>query len=279
MFKILVIRDSALGDVILATGIIRKLHQQYNGNCQIDVSTRCPNVFSNNPYINNLVNQFNASDYDKVIDLNWVYELSPSTHILDAYSTCAFGSVLDDLKPGLFPTDDDLVDIPAPYLVLHMRHHYWAARNLPSEFYFNLVSNILDKTELSVVLIGGEHDLSWANPNTDRIIDRVRQLSLHQTYSLIDRAKAFIGVDSAPLHIAACTETPIIGLFTQVRGEYREPKYRTAGHINIASNIDCYGCVETYPPPYINYHCRRGDEECTRQFDPSKVVTQLQQLI
>jgi hypothetical protein len=91
--KILVIRSGALGDVILATGIVRELNKFYSGQCSIDVATEYPEVFKNNPYVSLVINKssVNHSDYDQVIDLDLCYEMVPNQHVLDAYSKKVFG--------------------------------------------------------------------------------------------------------------------------------------------------------------------------------------------
>ena len=50
--KILVIRQLALGDVILLTPVIEQIWRNYSGECLIDVITCKPEVFSGNPFVN-----------------------------------------------------------------------------------------------------------------------------------------------------------------------------------------------------------------------------------
>jgi ADP-heptose:LPS heptosyltransferase len=280
--KILVIRAGALGDVILATGIVRELNKFHSGQCSIDVATEYPEVFKNNPYVNLVINKssVNQSEYDQVIDLDLCYEMEPNQHVLDAYSKKVFGIANFNVSPELFLEEEHttLPKIDAPYVVVHMRNHYWPSRNLPQEFWVPLISNILAKTNYTVVQIGSGQDLAFGGLG-DRLINTVGKLGLHQSHALIGQARAFVGADAGALHIAACTQTPILAMYTSVRADYREPKYRTAPHISIASDIDCYGCVEKCPVPYSNYYCARGDEQCVRSFDPESVYQKLIELI
>ena len=48
--KILIIRQGALGDVIMTTGIVRAIYQKYNAPI-IDIATDYPDVFLNNIYV------------------------------------------------------------------------------------------------------------------------------------------------------------------------------------------------------------------------------------
>lgn len=283
--KILVIRKGAIGDVIMATGIVRALYQLYD-RPDIDVSTDIPEVFANNIYVRQVGKSatFNRENYDLVVDLDLVYELSPAMHAIDAYA----------IKAGLDPKTTDLhtelfvlpehhaflsrVGLPERFVVLHQRRHFWSNRNLPGDFYIDLASKIVGLTGHAVVQIGGQYDLKFGNLD-GCLYDLTNQLSLHETAALISRSKAFIGVDAGPLHIASTTDTPIVGFFTSVRAEYREPKNRQVPHINIASNIDCYGCVEKLPAPLTQYHCGRGDDECTRRFSVDEIIEKLKTLL
>ena len=47
----------------------------------------------------------------------------------------------------------------------------------------------------------------------ERIVDLSGQLSLKELAAFTARAKLFIGVDSAPMHIAAAMQTPVVALF------------------------------------------------------------------
>lgn len=45
------------------------------------------------------------------------------------------------------------------------------------------------------------------------IVDLTGELNLKELAALTARAKAFVGVDSAPMHIAAAMQTPTVALF------------------------------------------------------------------
>ena len=281
--KILVIRSGALGDVILASGIVRELHKLHSGDVAIDVATEYPDVFINNPYCNKITKKslIQIEDYDQIVDLDLTYEMLPNRHVLDSYSEKAFNNIGINVRPEIFPMQKDYDSLPkinGSYIVVHMRNHFWPNRNLPQEFWVPLISNILAKTNHTVVQIGSGKDLAFGGFG-DRLINTVGKLSLHQSYALIDKATAFVGADAGALHIAACTETPMLTMYTAVRAEYREPKYRNSLNISIASDIDCYGCVERCPVPYSTYYCARGDEECTRRCDPDGVFQKLIELV
>lgn len=283
--QILVIRKGALGDVIMATGIVRAVKQQYP-NCEIDVATDSAEVFLDNIHVRSVasMSRFDTAKYDAIINLDMAYELSPGMHAVDAYAAKAnLDPATTDLHTELFVSPQhhaflEQFNLPQKFLVIHQRHHFWSNRNLPVEFYIELVSKIIERTGVAVVQIGGNSDHSFGNID-GCLYDLTQRLNLHQSAALISRARAFVGVDAGPLHIASATNTPIVGLFTSVKAQYREPRNRSVPHINIASNIDCYGCVETLPAPVTQYHCARRDDECTRRFSADSIIEQLKTII
>jgi heptosyltransferase-3 len=56
-----------------------------------------------------------------------------------------------------------------------------------------------------------------------RVVSLAGQLSLPQLAALIDAAQLFIGVDSAPMHMAAALETPCLALFGPTKLQHWRP--------------------------------------------------------
>ena len=283
MSEVSFIREAALGDVILTTGIIREFCKI--NNCKVDVKTGCVDVFKNNPNIENIVVNPNKSEYKKVFDLTLVSEHNSDKHSIDAFGEYVFGEIRTDTNPELFDLpSDEIHNLPDNFIVMHFRQHLGQSRNLPLDFYVKVVKGFLSETDSNIVIVGSPSDINAVSINNNidghlhsRIFDKTK-LSLHQTYCVIKKAKAFVGVDSTPMHIASCTKTPILAFFTQSHHKIREAKYRIGSkHISVGANIDCYGCIET------DYHtgkeCRRGDFECINRFDAENVVKELKELI
>jgi len=283
--KILIIRQGALGDVIMATGIVRAIYEKYNAPI-IDIATDYSSVFLNNIYVNRVgqLNTLTENNYDLTINLDMAYEMSPAMHAINAYALRADLNYNEtDLHTELFVQKESYdslsqYNLPEKFIVLHQRYHYWSNRNLLGEFYIDLASKIIGVTGYPVVQIGGEFDHKFGVID-GLLYDLTNKLSLHETAALIEKAKAFVGIDAGPMHIASSTNTPVVGLFTSVKAEYREPRNRIVPHINIASNIECYGCVETLPAPVTQYHCARGDDECTRRFSSDIIIERLKTLL
>jgi ADP-heptose:LPS heptosyltransferase len=281
----------ALGDVILTTPIIRALYQKHAGNCEIDVSSNYPDVFKLNPYIRHSIRpaQILADNYDQIYNLDLVYENFPKMHIVDAYKNHVFGSdvTLDDMSLDMFvdETDKQFVNNfikdnvhTDKFMVVHIRRDGWPSRNIPEELWGDVLEPILDEClDVTIIQIGGTHEISF--DGDDRLINALGKFNIHQLKELINCADVFLGVDSAPFHIAATTTTPIVAFFTAVNHEYRKPLAAHAVFEPLIPNVDCYGCMADVPPPNTEYSCRRGDVACVSSFNADIVLDKVKKFL
>lgn len=277
--KICVRRSGALGDVILLTPVIRELHRR-RPDSKIFIATHYPQVFDNSPWVTACIPSHSADPYffDEFIDLDGAYENTPSIHVIEAYAQKTFSENIESRRLELFRqvshkataeyllrgTNDD------PYIVLHIRRHHWPNRNLPQEFWLSVVNGLLKNWHGHLVQIGDENDgFLEGHP---RLINLTGKTSLPVTTEILAGARCFLGVDTATLHMAACTDTPIVSVFTCVRHEFRQPFREKSPFIAITPDIDCYGCQANYPPPVTDYRCARGDAACVYKIKPESAL-------
>ena len=279
--KILIYRGGALGDVLMITPLVKQVYLNYNGNCEIYVQTGAPDVFKNNPYVAGV----NPTDqhFDVVYNMAFGYENLPSTHAVIAYGKTAFGDAiaLSDTSLMLYPDDADKAKIDAlgysNYIVVHMRQHNWPSRNLKIEFYQQMLDKILSTTDVTVIQVGGEHEVAFTG-NTKLRVD-LGKYSIHELYCLIDGAKAFIGIDGGLIHVAACTNTPLLSFFTSCKSDYRKPLKDTIKFYPMTANIDCYGCQEHLPAPCTEFVCKKETVPCIDSFNADMVAETLCQAL
>ncbi|TKI04026.1 putative lipopolysaccharide heptosyltransferase III [Martelella alba] len=93
-----------------------------------------------------------------------------------------------------------------------------------------------DKAELDMI----GHILSLC-PNP-AVVSLAGELTLTQLAALIDHAKLFIGVDSAPMHMAAALQTPCIALFGPTKLQFWRPWSKN-------SKVIWAGDYAELPPP------------------------------
>lgn len=294
MNKIFVLRQGALGDVILTTPIIRKLKSLLGQDSSINVLTAFPFVFDNNPHVDKVYSygQYVQIDSaDTVIDLNLVYEKNPGVHIIDAYDAYVnkmfgFGDTNFDKQPELFlsSSQQDIVNKEIStfgdnYVVIHMRKYGWPNRNFGEAFWQEVVREILQKTDYKIVQIGAKDEIAFSgNP---RLIDFRGKYDIQVARGIIDAARALIGTDTGVLHIAACTSTPIISAFTSAHHDYRKPLRNDSIFFPILPKnndgiiLECYGCQKDEIPPQTDFRCRRTDVICNKSIRVEDIIEQL----
>jgi ADP-heptose:LPS heptosyltransferase len=83
----------------------------------------------------------------------------------------------------------------------------------PAENFRRLIN--LMKDDFDVVLVGGPGDAAVTAPMASEagVIDLAGKTSLPALYALMTRAVAFVGNDSAPMHLAAAANLPTVAFF------------------------------------------------------------------
>jgi lipopolysaccharide heptosyltransferase II len=103
-------------------------------------------------------------------------------------------------------------------------------------------------------------------PAADRILD-VGEFDLAELRALIERSRLFIGGDSGPLHIAATTSTPIVGIYGPTEparsAPWRDPRFPTES-VDIAG-LPCRPCDQRV--------CEPGDFRCLTTLKPEDVLS------
>jgi lipopolysaccharide heptosyltransferase II len=134
-----------------------------------------------------------------------------------------------------------------------------------------------------LLVTGGPSDREAAN----RVIEQARQaagaaaerivsaedLSLAELRAAMDRAALFIGGDSGPLHVAATSDVPVVGLYGPTLAErsapWRPPHLRTES-IDVGT-LPCRPCEQR--------ECVPGDFRCLTGIAPSRVRAAAERLL
>ena len=288
--SILVRRRAAIGDVVIATGVVRELKLRYGDNCVIDVATEHPTVFENNPHIRTVyhTDQSIAVDkYDIYYNLDDTYEYNPDGHFADNYFYRVFGTTEINRSMELYINDDqatavdDLINtIGSPFVVVHMRCWHWALKNIAVEVWLEVFDRLFTlNPDVKVVCTGGDTD--FYPEGHPRILD-ARGLSPGSTCYLMDHAKCFVGIDSAPFHIAGASETHIVALLSHMYPEkvlpYRNTFNTVWGKLGhkctvVQASVDCVGCHSRQQRPVRQIVCERGDYACNKLWNIDAIVS------
>lgn len=270
-------RTGALGDVILATGIIRRLKQKFPAY-DIHVSTICDSVFKNNPYVSKVVKDRKQLTGSMVFDLDLVYEKSPKVSVAAAYHRAVFGQSepIVDLEPELFSTAEDKLSlirklpdkfIVHPTAVIHMAVS-WPNRTWQRQKWLRVIDNFTSRGA-KVIIIGQGNDFK---PDAKaNVLSMVNKLNIHEIKEIVQMSSVFIGMDSGLLHIAATTTTPLIGLFTCANPVYRLVE-RKVPSVALIPKVVCRFCLHEQTPPVTFAGCHRGNYQCLNDITVQDVI-------
>ena len=274
MTRILVRRDSALGDVLEVTAITRRLREE-NPDAIIDIETAYPQVFERNNDITHPV-KVEGATYDRIIELNMSFENQlRKIHPIDAHSEIAFGDRKTLHQIHFNWPQLDIGTAGPPPVVLHAAKS-WPIRTLPREFWQKVI-DLLVAADFAPILTGTLQDWNYLQ----NAVDTRGKFTLAQQVALIDAACCFVCSESGPMTLASPTRTPILGLFTMAPPtnlmHLRRGGYAWRWHY-IQAKIDCVGCEATHPEPVTYLDCKFGHRKCVDLFDPEEVVAKVKEI-
>ena len=100
--------------------------------------------------------------------------------------------------------------------------------------------------EHQLVLVGAaqeaEHSAEAAATWGDRVLNLCGRLTPRETAAVLEHAQLFLGLDSGPMHLAACVGTPIVAIFA---ARNRPVHWFPFGmqHRVVYHRTDCWGCA------------------------------------
>lgn len=288
--NILVHRRTALGDVIMTTGVIRELKKKYGNTANIYVSTDQQQVYLNNPYVTRVFDTKSTPDlhWDIVYNLDDAYELNPSNHFVDTYFHRVFG--LDhglDQSMELYPTDEERAKVDADleligdkFIAIHMRQWHWELKNIQPQVWFDMMIALFEQTiDYKLVCVGGPTDFAVDHP---LVINHNGRYNAAETKYILEHASCFVGIDSGPFHCAGATDVPILALLNHIQPQYILP-YRNGVlgdncHV-IQAGVDCVGCHERQPKPVRSIECEHGDYRCNLTWNGTQIANKIIEII
>jgi heptosyltransferase-2 len=156
-------------------------------------------------------------------------------------------------------------------------------RRWPEESFSALAAGLIESGPRWVVLTSGPSDRAAATrvlaatrvrvgAAADRIVDG-EGLTLAELRALMDRAALFVGGDSGPLHMAATSDVPVVGLYGPTLTERSAPwRPREIPTISIdAGALPCRPCEQ--------HVCVPGDFRCLSGIAPARVLEAARHLL
>ena len=130
--------------------------------------------------------------------------------------------------------------------------------------------------DVDILLIGSPaeraytSEIAGAIPHK-RLHNQAGKTSLEELFSLIAHAKIMVSNDTGPMHLAFCTQTPVICLF----GPCSPEQYGRSAYAHILyKRVYCSPCVHDFEVPPC-----KGDNVCMKLIPTIEVFDKLQQLM
>lgn len=200
-----------------------------------------------------------------------------------AMSECADPPSRDQIRPRLFPTDDDRTRIDVllrhagstdePFVSL-APGSAWGTKRWP--YYPELAKRLVE--DYRIAIIGSKADSELAAQITDglppeRVINGVG-LPLLASAELIGRSRTIVTNDSAPQHLASAMGTPTLTIFGPTVPEFGfgpiAERHAVAGH----ESLSCRPCHRHGPQ-----RCPLGHWRCMRELTPEYVSSLLTEVL
>ena len=148
----------------------------------------------------------------------------------------------------------------------------WATKNLPMKS----VAELCDKMSadnIRVVITGMEKDASLARQLGQYLKSKpailVGKTNLLQLAALISLCKGYVTSDSAPLHVAAAMNVPVVALFGPTSPERHVPP---AAHLKvIKKEIACQACYLT--------ECKNKKHACMVDITPNEIYAEIKKFL
>ena len=133
-----------------------------------------------------------------------------------------------------------------PFLVIHPTSR-WLFKSWPVSSMAILIAQLIKAGHRIIVTSGPDPeerqmvaDILATTPRTTNLLDWSGQLTLKELAALLQRARLFIGVDSAPMHMASALGTPVVAIFGP-SGDAEWAPWQTPSRI-LVSEHSCRPC-------------------------------------
>lgn len=240
--------------------------------------------YKNVDFIKDLKEAVNETEPGHVKSFDSTKTLGLGMHLVDH----GYLAILERMP---LPTDDknylslEKIELPSPKNFVVLTPNYTAGnRTLADDQWEPLIDGILARG-LEVHLCGSKLGLDPLKDKSELLLKvtdmRNKHPSIVECAGYLANAKAVLGVDNGLIHVAACTEVPIVVAYTSQLPEYRIP-IRKKGVIEvIAATSGCNGCeVKLRFIENFNFkYCYTKTLECVKTITAARLLSGLDKVL
>lgn len=152
----------------------------------------------------------------------------------------------------------------------------WPTKRYP--YFPGLIHLINEEIGLPVVLIGGTLDIQMSNAIVESCNNMLHNLTgetnLLESAALISRAKLAIANDSAPAHIAAAVNTPVVAIFGPTVRKFGFSPYSEKSSVVEIGELYCRPCST-----HGSARCPQKHFRCMLELQPAKILEAAKSLL
>lgn len=198
------------------------------------------------------------------------------------------------LKPDLSKADVVKFNLPNDYIVITTGYTAAVRQLMPN--HINVISQYCLSKGYTPVYLGkydtptglthvikGTFDTEIDYTAGINLIDKT---DLFQATLICANAKAVVGLDNGILHLAGCTDVPIVGGFTTVKPEHRMPYRNGVKGLNYRpvvppESLKCRFCQSCWTFSYDQdfTKCRYDDYQCLTDLNAELYIKELDEII
>jgi ADP-heptose:LPS heptosyltransferase len=233
---------NGLGDLICATPTIKKISDAYQQ--KILVLSKMPELFKKNPYVES---SYKSSSVDMgYIKSNYIVhnsfynvgkknergiEYKHNMMDIRQFHAIHLGFMLgqNEMQCHFEPLTELEIEIPEKFVLIHPVTT-WPSRTWPAINWMKLTKDLND-LGYSVVSVGKDSsekgffnvEKPVFNFEIENGLNLMNKTSISDCWNLMQKASAFVTMDSGLLHLAGTTDVPIIHLGSSIKPEFRIP--------------------------------------------------------
>jgi len=152
----------------------------------------------------------------------------------------------------------------------------WATKRYP--YYPELIDGIKDKFGLNIILLGAADDQEISRRISNRCgykpLDLTGETDLLLSAEIISRAKIVFSNDSAPAHMAAAVETPVVAIFGPTVPGFGFSPYFAKSFVVDVGELYCRPCTT-----HGSEKCPQKHFRCMVDLKPERVLEKAESLL
>ncbi|MCK5000420.1 MAG: glycosyltransferase family 9 protein [Anaerohalosphaera sp.] len=307
--RVLIHYKGALGDTICLTACLAEFKLR-NPDSSIVVHTSYPDVFVNNPYVDDIIRESrwttvngrfgslrkvpvvyeclknskklllhrkNMADQVYDIKTEFMYENRARYHLTDTIAL-QLGLTEKPRTPQIYLTDEERVqidgqfDLPEGPLVAISVHVGWESRQWPVDRFRNVARYLNDKGYQVLQMGGSQHGAIEGMG-----YDLVGKTNVRQAARILELCELLVGIDNGLYHLAAAVGTPAVVMFGPVCASLRMHPVKAEGLEPVSQ---CKGCSHRIDlGEYPNRRCPIGTTECMNSISVDDVIQSSERLL